>query len=357
MASPTPTLLLSPVTSEEIKSSQNFVTTEDIPLLMSTSTVHTIESIFMTSRVEVSTIIAFPTATPTKMSESTSKIITIEVPTEQGSSVITVVTIALVLLLLLLLAGVVVVVLVLWRCRHQHTAKEEVSHTSSQTHTHPVVSLCEETGQPKLQPSTEEKNNDSQDEKEEDEMGGYSTVPKKTYPKTLEDDAVLDHENIEEMGGYSAIPKKKHPDYIMSKDDVVIDLSQAQLYASIDDSNKAREEHQNTAQAVEISEENTTYAQVDEVVGKGDPTNQLYAQVNKKKEKSERTDELILSSTKDEEIEMQCSVDQLYAQVDKKKKAADASFSQPRVAETSVDLTYAQVDDNMKGNGMSSVSL
>ena len=48
--------------------------------------------------------------------------------------------------LLLLLVGVVVVVLVLWRCRHQHTAKEEASH-SSQTHTHPVVSLCEETGQ------------------------------------------------------------------------------------------------------------------------------------------------------------------------------------------------------------------
>ena len=51
------------------------------------------------------------------------------------------------LFLLLMLVGVVVVVLVLWRCRHQHTAKEEASHTSSQTHTHPVVSLCEETGQ------------------------------------------------------------------------------------------------------------------------------------------------------------------------------------------------------------------
>ena len=56
---------------------------------------------------------------------------------------------SLVLLLLLLLVGVVAVVLVLWRCRHQHTAKEEASHTSSQTHTHPVVSLCEETGQVK----------------------------------------------------------------------------------------------------------------------------------------------------------------------------------------------------------------
>ena len=172
-------------------------------------------------------------------------------------------------------------------------------------------------------------------------MGGYSTVPKKTSPKTLEDDAVIDHENIEEMGGYSTIPKK------IPEGDVVINLSQSQVYASIDDTNKARE----------ITEENTTYAQVDEVVGKGGPTNQLYAQVNKKKKNSEPTDELIISSTKDEEIEMQCSVDQLYAQVDKKKKAADAPFSPPQVAETSVDLTYAQVDDNMKRNGMSSVSL
>ena len=46
-----------------------------------------------------------------------------------------------------MLVGVVVVVLVLWRCRHQHTVKEEASHTSSQTHTHPVVSLFGERGQ------------------------------------------------------------------------------------------------------------------------------------------------------------------------------------------------------------------
>ena len=244
---------------------------------------------------------------------------------KQGSTIITAAVIALVFLLLLLV-GMVVVVLVLWRCSHQHTAKEEASHTSSQTHTHPVVSLCDETGQPELQLSTEEKtilNSDSQDEEEEDEMGGYSTVPKKTPPNTPKG------MGQEEMGGYSALPKRKRSE--MPK------------------------EH--TQQAAKISEENTTYAQVDEVMGKGDPTNQLYAQVNKKKKKSECTDKLILSSTKDEEIEMQCSVDQLYAQVDKKKKAADDTFSQPQVTETSVDLTYAQVDDNMKGNGMSSVSL
>ena len=227
----------------------------------------------------------------------------------------------------------VVVVLVLRRCRHQHTAKEEASHTSSQTHTHPVVSLCEETGQLQLQVRTEKEtllHDDNQDDEEEDEMGEYSTIPKKKPPKT-------------------------------SIEDMVIDLPQSQLYATIDDSSKVFKEEfeatQRTVQAAEISEENTTYAQVGEVVGKGGTTNQLYAQVNKKKKKSERADESIISSTKDEEIEMQCPVDQLYAQVDKKKKAADAPFSQPQVAETSVDLTYAQVDDTTNGNGMSSVSL
>ena len=230
-----------------------------------------------------------------------------------------------------MLVGVVVVVLVLWRCRHQHTAKEEGSHTSNHTHTYPVVSLCEETGQLQLQASKEKETSLHDDNQDDEEEGGYSTIPKKKPSKT-------------------------------SIEDVVIDLPQSQLYATIDDSSKVFKEElkatQSTGQAAEISEENTTYAQVDEVVGKSDPTNQLYAQVNKKKKKSERTDESILSSTKDEQIAMQCPVDQLYAQVDKKKKkAVDDTCSQPEVAETSVDLTYAQVDDNVKGNGMSSVSL
>ena len=186
-------------------------------------------------------------------------------------------------------------------------------------------------------------------------------MPKKTSLRTPEDDAVImmDQEGIKEMGGYSTVPKKKRPE--ISKDDVVIDMPQAQLYASIDDSNKAsRKGNQQTEQVPEVSEEASTYTQVDEVMGKSDMTNQLYAQVNKKRKKSEHADVSTLASANDhspETIEMQCSVDQLYAQVDKKKKAADASFSQPRVTETSVDLTYAQVDDNMKGNGMSSVSL
>ena len=53
----------------------------------------------------------------------------------ESSDIIAIATVtALLSPILLLLVGVVVVVLVLWRCRHQHTAKEEASHTSSQTH-------------------------------------------------------------------------------------------------------------------------------------------------------------------------------------------------------------------------------
>ena len=46
---------------------------------------------------------------------------------------VTVTAISVLFILLLVLVGVMVVVLVLCRCRHQHTAKEEASHTSSQT--------------------------------------------------------------------------------------------------------------------------------------------------------------------------------------------------------------------------------
>ena len=67
--------------------------------------------------------------------------------TSSSNSVLVIAIAVSLVLLLLVLVGVVVVVLVLWRCRNQHTAKEEASSTSRQTHTHPVVSLCEETGQ------------------------------------------------------------------------------------------------------------------------------------------------------------------------------------------------------------------
>ena len=325
-----PTTNQTPVpTSEETTSP--FVTTKGSP---STSDIVRTNIVYTTVTTDESATMKLEfTTMPTKMMpKSTLKTTTVEVPNEQGSSIITAIIISSVFLLLLVV-GVVVVVLVLRRCRHQHTAKEEASHTSSQTHTHPVVSLREETGQLQLQARMEKEtsfHDDNQDDEEEDEMGEYSTIPKKKPPKT-------------------------------SIDDALVDLPQSQLYATINDSRKVFKEEleatQSTGQAAEISEENTTFAQVDVVVGKGGTTTQLYAQVNKKKKKSERADESILSSTKDEEIEMQCPVDQLYAQVDKKKKAVDDTCSLPQVTETSVDLTYAQVDDNMKGNSMSSVSL
>ena len=68
--------------------------------------------------------------------------------TEPNSMNTTVIAVVIVLIvLLLLLVGVVVVVLVLWRCRHQHTAKEEASHTSSQTHTPQAPLVSQDTDQ------------------------------------------------------------------------------------------------------------------------------------------------------------------------------------------------------------------
>ena len=122
-------------------------------------------------------------------------------PRSLDTVVIAIVIIVFFLLLLLLLVGVVVVVLVLWRCRHQHRAKEEASHTSSQTHTHPVVRLCEETGQVQyviqdtdqdslyssipLQLGQERKNKDDILYTEEDEMGVYDIIP--SMVKSLEE--------------------------------------------------------------------------------------------------------------------------------------------------------------------------
>ena len=125
----------------------------------------------------------------------------------------TVTAISVFFLLLLLLVGVVVVVLVLWRCRHQHTAKEEASHTSSQTHAHPVVSLCEETGQvqyiiqvtdqdslyssipAQLGQERKEANKDGILHTEEDEMGGYDVIPLMLKPSEGETKVVVNSDN------------------------------------------------------------------------------------------------------------------------------------------------------------------
>ena len=85
-------------------------------------------------------------ATQAATADENTSLATDHLPSNSNSVLVIAVAVSLVFLLLLLV-GVVVVILVLWICRHQHTSKEEASHTSNQTHTHPVVSLCEETGQ------------------------------------------------------------------------------------------------------------------------------------------------------------------------------------------------------------------
>ena len=84
-----------------------------------------------------------------------------------------------------MLVGVVIVVLVLWRCRHQHTAKEEASHTSSHT-------LCEETGQ--VQYVSEHQHTD------QDSL--YSSIPIKVgqESKEVSKDDIMPTED-DEMGG------------------------------------------------------------------------------------------------------------------------------------------------------------
>ena len=95
----------------------------------------------------------------------------------------------------------VVVVLVLWRCRHQHTAKEEASHTSSQTHTHPVVSLCEETGQ--VQYVSEQQDTD-QDNPSHKLSSGHNRRGKKPPEEETQLYSTLNHD-----GGDSVQKKKK----------------------------------------------------------------------------------------------------------------------------------------------------
>ena len=120
---------------------------------------------------------------------------------DSGPVLVIAVAVSLVVILLLLLVGVVVVVLVLWRCRHQHTAKEEASHTSSQTHTHSVVSLCEETGQ--VQYVSEQQDTD-QDNPSHKLNSGRSRRGKKAPEEETQLYSTLNHD-----GGDSVQKKKK----------------------------------------------------------------------------------------------------------------------------------------------------
>ena len=92
-------------------------------------------------------VITSPPTPPPFTSTSQESELTTEntLPRSMDTTVIAVVIVL--ILLLLVLVGVVVVVLVLWRCRHQHTAKEEASHTSSQTHTPQAPLVSQDTDQ------------------------------------------------------------------------------------------------------------------------------------------------------------------------------------------------------------------
>ena len=120
---------------------------------------------------------------------------------EPGSVLVIAVAVSLVVILLLLLVGVVVVVLVLWRCRHLHTAKEEASHTSSQTHTHPVVSLCEETGQVQYVSQQQDTDQDNPSHK-------LSSGRNRRGKKPLEEETQL-YSTLNHDGGDSVQKKKR----------------------------------------------------------------------------------------------------------------------------------------------------
>ena len=206
-------------------------------------------------------------------------------------------------LLLLVLVGVVVVVLVLWRCRHQYTAKEEASHTSSQTHTHPVVSMCEETGQ--VQYVSEEQQDTDQDSL-------YSSIPPQHGQERREvskDDIM--HVKEDEMGGYDVIlfalkpSEEREREPMVNSDNYALlkDVSTPSLevktqfdykYATVDNKMGGTENNIDHLPQLlgEESLEDQLYAKTKRFEEKeptsspGTAVDQLYAQVDKKKQKS-----------------------------------------------------------------------
>ena len=225
---------------------------------------------------------------------------TMQVSTELESSNVITVT-APILLLLLVLVGAVVVVLVLWRCRDQHTAKEEASHTSSQTLTHPVVSLCEETGQ--VQYVSEHQHTD------QDSL--YSSIPIKVgqESKEVSKDDILPTEH-DEMGGYDVIPFALKPSEERRKEPMINDN-----YALLKDVSTASPEME--------TQFDYTYATVDKK--KGGSGNDIISMSLSAAEGHlpQPPEESPVEEAKKEEeatTTPKTAVDQLYAQVDKKKQ-------------------------------------
>ena len=238
--------------------------------------------------------------------ETSNMITTIQISTEPESSVITVIVITSVtalLFLLLVLVVVVVVVLVVWRCRHQHTAKEEASDTSSQTHTHPVVSLCEETGQ--VQYVSEQQDTD------QDSL--YSSIPPQVGQdkKEVSKDDIL-HTDEDEMGGYDVIPFMLKPAEEGETEPVV----NSDNYALLKDVCTASPEME--------TQFDYTYATVDKKRERS-ANKTSTSLVAAEDHLPQPTEEFPVEDTEEEEEATSCSsaetaVDQLYAQVNNKKQ-------------------------------------
>ena len=239
----------------------------------------------------------------------------------------------------------VVVVLELWRCRHQHTAKEEASHTSSQTHTHPVVSLCEETGQvqyiiqvtdqdslyssipAQLGQERKEANKDGILHTEEDEMGGYDVIPLMLKPSERETKVVVNSDNDAKLKDVStASPEMEmRSDYTYTTIDKKMGGTENSTCISL----SANEDHLPQLLGKESPEDqlyaNTKRVKEEEVSSSLQKPDQLYAEVDKKKKAKEptsspQTPDAQVDEAKEPTSSPKTAVDQLYAQVDKKKQ-------------------------------------
>ena len=234
--------------------------------------------------------------------ETSTMITTIQISTEPEPSVITVIVIVIALLFLLpllLLVVVVVVVLVLWRCRHRHTAKEEASHTSSQTH--PVVSLCEETGQVQYVSQQQDTDQDSL----------YSSIPPQVGQerKEVSKDGIL-HTEEDEMGGYDVIPFMLKP------------LEEGEKELMVNSDNYALLKDVSTASQKMETQFDYTYATVDKK-REGSANETSTSLVAAEDHLPQPTEEFPVEDAEEEEEATstpETAVDQLYAQVDNKKQ-------------------------------------
>ena len=299
------------------------------------------------------TIATTPSGTTFTSGESTNTTAT------TGSNTITsvIIPVVVVICVVFMIVGIMVAVLILWRYhKHKtshHTALGE-GHSHSHTHSHPPpVKMCEETGQVcysslpealglQLSPSHDTYSHLQRDTSEgrggaqshrggSNEDGGYSTLSHGNSPHVLggggEDSASQLYAQVDKkekkkkststemstLATYSSLDKERSVQQV--------DTAMDQLYDRVDNHNERdMPAHPNTSEA--------------------DTTDQLYAQVDKKKVKKKKGEVATHSHTP----ETGAPMDQLYAQVDKKKKQKKCEVTVHPDADTAVNQLYAQVD-------------